>query len=178
MALPLAATGQPIETPIAFPVGAETVVTYPTDEANDVTLGSYFPGLEDIAIETYGGGGEYSTTILQPATPGSEDGCIPGTPEISFPIFCTTPGLSAVFFRWLDVSSFFWYWPLGDTVEIFDPPTGQPETPVSPPCPPDETVICIPELDPLTTIGQACQPAVIEICLPATLDIITIKRRL
>ena len=177
MAIPLPVTEQAIETPIPFPIGAEAVVTYPTDEANDVTLGSYFPGLEDIVIETYGGGGTYSTTILQPATPGSEDGCIPGTPEISFPVFCVTPGLSAVFFRWLDVSSFFWYWPLGDTVDDFDPPTGGPETPVSPPCPPDETTFCIPELDPLTTISQTCQPDEITICLPAELAVVSVKRR-
>ena len=186
MAVPLPVTEQPLAQPFEAPVGAEAVVLYPEAEAEQVETWSYLDN-EEIEVEVYIGaspGYAFRETIVGP-TEYEESGqfvggsclfCLPGGTSVflsreqaaSFDVWRLvpgTPGLSAVFFRWLDVSTFFWYFPPGEVVETFDPPNPDdeiPEIPIGPECPPDEVGIsllcdCLPGGRPveLTWVGTA-----------------------
>jgi hypothetical protein len=164
MAVPLPVTEQPLQAPFDAPVLAEAVVLYPEAEAEQVQTWSYFNN-EGIEVEVYIGaspGYMLAETIVGP-TEYEESGkfvggscmfCLPGGTSVflskeqaaSFDVWRLvpgTPGLSAVFFRWLDVSTFFWYYPPGEVVETFTPPDEEsiPEIPMGPECPPDEAQV-------------------------------------
>ena len=183
--VPLPAAIEPTQQPLAFPVGAEAVVLYPAAEAEQVETWSYL-GNEEHEVAVYVGaspGYVVAETIVGPTeyeqsgkfVGGSCMFCLPGGSSVfltnaqaaSYDVFRQvpgTPGLSVVYFRWLDVSTFFWYYPPGDVVETFDPPDEDeiPVIPMLPECPPDEAMVsllcdCLPggRAVELTWVGQA-----------------------
>jgi hypothetical protein len=119
MALPLPVTQQPLLTPIPMPVGAEALVLYPTDEAESVQTGYYFNDPID-RIEVFGGSEVFNLGCAPPSS--SADDCAIPEPVIWSSGFRPVAGLSALYFKWVDVADFFWYWPDGDVVMDFAEP--------------------------------------------------------
>lgn len=112
MAVPLAATLQPIETPYKTSVAAEVLVQYDGTEAYDVDVGYYFN--DPASIESIEGGvGSYRECYTPAIT---SDGCSILVPTVSSGGFQTVVGASIITFSYVDVADFFWYEPDGTGV--------------------------------------------------------------
>jgi hypothetical protein len=119
MAIPLAVTEQPLAPPFTFTVAAEAVVLYPGNEAESVQSDYYFNDPLD-RIEVFDGGEAYNDGCAPPSSSVGE--CEIPEPVIFSGGFSPIAGLSALYFRWVDVADFFWYWPDGDAVLEFEEP--------------------------------------------------------
>ena len=147
MALPLAATLQPIEQPFAVAAEAELLMVYDVDGAAGVTVDFYLD-LQSAETASYPTAYVYGPRPISGAPVPADPCAIPVT-TADMPGWCTTVGFSTLLLTWLDVASFFWFDPPGDLVIDFTPPVGEIPPDIGQPCPPPEVNFCLPGSTPL-----------------------------
>ena len=163
MALPLAATLQPIEQPFLVGAEAEMLMVYPGATAEDVTLDFYLD-LQESAVAVYPTGYIYTTGLPGCLPPGLDECAVPIT-DVGMPGWVSITGLSTLSFTWLDVAAFFWFDPAGTPADDPTPPGGGPDPipPIGQPCPPGEVQFCLPGSTPLapTLDDSVCPPGAV-----------------
>jgi len=139
MAVPLAATLQPLEVPFPLVVGAEIMLLYPTDQAEAVAVDGYIAGFGQEAT-VYPGGMTFKesggTETLPPEL--CSDLQVVGTSGCGF---TSVAGESTLLLSWNNVSHFFWWFPDGQPVDdTYAPPPPSESVDVGTDCPPSLAV--------------------------------------
>jgi len=150
MALPLPVQVEPVQEPLPFAVGAEALILYPEDQAEDVETDSYLDS-ENIGLVTvYPSGLIFDPTIGTGGTEAQDCGDLQVV-GVGGGGFVSVAGESTILFVWKDVASFFWWYPDGEPVDdTYVPPVQIEELNVPGVC-----------AAPESAIGQLCPPSTI-----------------